>query len=158
MRRTFAKLILEKVSQDDRIIVATGDLGYGMWDELRASFPDNFYNVGSAEQLLLGIGIGLAEDGKIPILYSITPFLLCRPFELIRSYINHENIPVKLTGSGRDRDYSHDGFTHWAEDHREIVSIFNNVSPYYPDEPAELEEVFLDFLYSPEPSYLNLKR
>ena len=96
--------------------------------------------------------------GKIPICYSITPFLLYRPFELIRNYINHENIPVKLVGSGRGKDYDHDGFTHWAEDDLKILDSFPNIQIYVPENIVELNNVFNEFLYNGRPSYLNLTR
>ena len=35
---------------------------------------------------------------------------------IIRNYVNYEKIPVKLIGSGRDRDYEHDGISHWSDD------------------------------------------
>ena len=64
--------------------------------------------------LMVGMGIGMAMEGKIPICYSMTPFVLYRPFELIRTYIDHENITVKLIGAGRDKDYDWLGFSHWV--------------------------------------------
>lgn len=113
-------------------------------------------NIGASEQVLVGVGVGLAEMGYIPICYSITPFLLYRPFEMIRNYVNHENIPVKLVGSGRDKDYSHDGFTHWAEDDIDIMKELKNIQLY---KPAELtDELFEEFITSKSPAYLNLSR
>jgi transketolase len=50
------------------------------------------------------------------VVYSITPFVLYRPFEWIRNYLDHEKIPVKLVGGGRDKDYGYLGFSHWAEE------------------------------------------
>ena len=138
------------------IVVVTADLGYKMWDPIRAAYPNQFYNVGSAEQLMVGAGVGLALSGKIPILYSITPFLLYRPFELIRNYVNHEKIPVKLVGSGRDKDYTHDGFSHWAEE--DVHDVFPNINQKYPDSLEELRDIFQKVIYNGLPCYLNLRR
>lgn len=153
MRRLFADLLLAEIKNNPNIILITADLGYKMWDEIRDTFPKQFYNVGSAEQLMLGAGIGLALSNKIPILYSITPFLLYRPFEFIRNYVNHEKIPVKLIGSGRNKDYLHDGFSHWAEE--DLTQIFPNIKQYYPN---KIEEIFQEMLYNNLPCYVNLKR
>lgn len=142
----------------ENIYLITADLGFGILDRCKQDFPDRFFNAGAAEQLMIGIGIGLAENKKIPICYSITPFLLCRPFELIRNYINYENIPVKLVGAGRDKDYSHDGISHWAEDDEKILSCLPNVRVYKPQTEDELIEQFENFLYTNEPAYLNLRR
>ena len=94
----------------------------------------------------------------IPIVYSITPFLLYRPFEIIRTYIDHEKIPVKMVGSGRDKDYAHDGFTHWAEDDKKIMSCFENIVQFHPQTKDELAEKIPSLLNNPFPVYLNLRR
>lgn len=158
MRRDFAKLIREEMRVNKNIILLTGDLGYGLFDGFDKEFPNQYYNVGSSEQLLLGIGIGISQQYKIPVCYSITPFLLYRPFELIRNYLGHENTPVKLVGSGRDREYSHDGFTHWAEDDLETLGLFTNIEIYVPDTIDMLKKDFKNFLYKEEPAYLSLSR
>ena len=140
------------------IYLVTGDLGYGLWDKIRLDFSNRFYNVGSAEQLMMGAAIGIAMEGKIPVVYSITPFLLYRPFELIRNYLNHEKIPVKLVGGGRNQDYGYLGFSHWAEDDIKIMSCFENIRRYYPKSEKELKNKYKNFLYSQDPAYMNLKR
>ena len=158
MRRHFSKLLKEEMQRNEHLCLITGDLGYGLWDEIRDEYPDRFFNVGSAEQLMMGVGIGLAMENKIPIVYSITPFLLYRPFELIRNYLNHEKIPVKMVGGGRDKDYGYLGFSHWAEDDKEIMSCFDNIHTSHPESEEELSNMFYYFLYSEQPAYLNLKR
>jgi len=158
MRREFAKLTRELMSNNEKVFVLTGDLGFGMWDAVRAEYPSRTYNVGAAEQLLLGAGAGLALAGKIPLCYSITPFLLYRPFEILRNYINHENIPVKLIGSGRDRDYAHDGFSHWAEDDKQVLDLFPNIETFHPETTLELKQNFERLILSDRPCYINLKR
>lgn len=157
-RRRFADLISESMKHDPSIVVVTGDLGYKTWDDIRQKFPDRFFNVGASEQSLIGIGVGLALKGKKPILYSITPFLLYRPFETIRNYIHHEKIPVILVGSGRNKDYAHDGFSHWAEEDRAVLNILKNVDAYWPESCDELNSIVPKVLLSETPSYINLKR
>jgi transketolase len=105
---------------------------------------------------MIGMAVGLAQSGYIPVCYSITPFLLYRPFEQIRNYLNHDEIPVKLVGSGRDRDYGHCGFTHWSEDDVSIMKCLPNIRIY---KPLKIDEVIVnEFLTSPDPAYLNLAR
>jgi transketolase len=104
----------------------------------------------------MGAAIGLAMDGYIPIVYSITPFALYRPFELIRNYLDHENIPVKILGGGRDRDYGYLGFSHWAEDDIKILSVFENIETYKP--AIVNDSIFRKWLYSDKPGYFNLAK
>lgn len=158
MRRLFADLIYQQMSKNKNIWIISGDLGYKVWDQTRKDFPERFINVGAAEQVMIGIAVGLALEGKIPIVYSITTFLLYRPFETIRNYINHEKIPVKLVGSGRDKDYSHDGFSHWAEEDKEVMKIFSNIKARWPKDNKELSDLMDNFINDLSPWYVNLKR
>mgnify|MGYP003629310248 CR=1 FL=1 len=64
MRKKFSSLLYEEMAVNDNIVVLTGDLGYGLWDKIKLDFPDRFYNVGSAEQLMVGMAVGLAMEGK----------------------------------------------------------------------------------------------
>ena len=158
MRKEYAKLLYNEMKKNKNIIVLTADLGFGILDDIKNSFSDRFYNVGAAEQLMIGTAIGLAENNKIPICYSITPFLLYRPFEFLRNYVNYEKINIKLVGAGRDKDYSHDGISHWAEDDEMILKSLPNIKIYKPNCLIELTNTWENFIYSNSPSYLNLKR
>jgi transketolase len=157
MRSTFVKLLQIEMEKNNKIILITADIGYGILDNLIKKFPDRVLNIGSSEFLMIGIAIGYYYSGFLPICYTITPFLLFRPFEMIRNYINYENLNIKLVGSGRDKDYNHDGFTHWAEDDvTTIENCFKNIIVYKPE--ILKNEIFNSFLYNNKPSYLNLKR
>jgi len=158
MRRCFADILHAKMSKHNDIWVVTGDLGYKMWDEIRRDYAGRFINVGAAEQAMVGIGIGLALEGKIPFVYSITPFLLYRPLECIRNYINREKIPVKLVGSGRNNDYTQDGFSHWAEEDKDIMRIFSNIKAFWPEKNEDLSELIDEMIKNSTPYYLNLRK
>ena len=134
MRKQFAKYLHDEMSINEDIYLLTGDLGYGLWDRIKIDYPDRFINTLSSEQLMLGIACGLAMEGKLPVVYSITPFVLYRPFEWIRNYLNHEQVPVKLVGGGRDKDYGYLGFSHWAEEDIDIMSNFKNIELFKPKE------------------------
>lgn len=158
MRAAFAHALHKQMKKNDEIWVITGDLGYKMWDQVRKDFPSRFINVGAAEQSMIGIAVGLALEGKIPVVYSITTFLLYRPFETIRNYIHHEKIPVKLIGAGRDRDYVHDGISHWAEEDRKVMKILTNIQSIWPNTIAEIPSLTRRMLKSKKPWYINLRK
>lgn len=153
MRRKFASDLYELMKNDRNIILITADLGFGMFDKIRDELPDQYYNVGAAEQVMMDMAVGMTLAGKIVVTYSITPFLLFRPFETIRNYIDHENIPVKMVGSGRGEDYETEGFSHDATDDY-IIKHFRNIKFIVPQDDFDLRVL----LYSKEPVYLNLKR
>jgi transketolase len=157
MRRVFAAILEEEMAVNNKIYLLTADIGFGVLDSLRARFPDRVINVGSSESLMLGIALGFAYEGRIVICYTITPFLIYRPFEMIRNYINYEKTPIKLVGCGRDKDYPHDGITHWAEDDETIMAAsFPYIGVHKPWEITR--EYVKGVLYSGLPEYLNLTR
>ena len=158
MRGWFSYEIYNHMVENKDIWLVTGDLGWGMWDKVKRDFPERYVNVGAAEQAMVGVSVGLAMEGKIPITYSITPFLLYRPFETIRNYVDHEEVAVKLVGSGRDRDYQHDGFSHWSEEDRHIMKLFENIRSYWPKTKEEIPTLVKEMIETPKPYYINLRR
>jgi len=155
-RREFVSLLINEMNKNEKIFLLTGDLGFGLFDDIKKDFPNRFINVGSCEQLMLGLAVGLSYEGWIPLCYSITPFLLYRPFEFIRNYLNHELANVKLVGGGRNKDYKNLGFSHWAEDDVKIISSLDNIKIYKPEKMSP--EIFNEFIYNNKPSYINLIR
>lgn len=167
MRGWFAWSLHQEMRKNKDIVVITGDLGYGMFDTIRSDFEDRFINTGAAEQCMTDIVIGMALQGKIPVVYSITPFLLYRPFEAIRTYINHEKLNVKLIGGGRDKDYEHDGISHWSEDALKLFlfwdgvpedAILCNIKDRWPKSKEEIPKIVKEMLESKEPYFLSLRR
>ena len=158
MRRDFADRLHLEMRKNKDIVVLTGDLGYGLWDRIRIDYQDRFFNVGSSEQLMMGMASGFAMEGKIPVVYSITPFLLYRPFEFVRNYVNHEKLPVKLIGGGRDRDYGYLGFSHWAEEDKQIMKNFKNIKMVHPSNVDVMNDNFKYVIDKKTPLYMNLKR
>lgn len=139
------------------VIVLTADLGFGLFDEMRESYPQRFYNVGASEQAMSDIAVGLSLSGKIPVMYTITPFFY-RCFETIRTYINHESIKVIMLGSGRDSDYEVDGFSHFAGDDFAMFSNFRNIQKVWPPDADIACQVLEEAINSDKPYYINLSR
>ena len=65
MRGTFIRTLVELAKEDHRILFLTGDLGYTVVEPFSDQFPERFFNVGVAEQNMIGLATGLAEAGGI---------------------------------------------------------------------------------------------
>lgn len=154
----FSYTLWQEMAKSKDIFVLTADVGHGVFNDIQKDYPDRFINVGAAEQSLLDIGVGLAMSGKIPICYSITPFLIYRGFETIRNYIDHEGIPVILIGRGRDKDYLDCGFSHWAEENKDAMRIFKNIICHWPETNEEVSVAILEAINLRRPTYINLSR
>lgn len=164
-RGYFAHALYNEMCENPDIFLVVADLGYKVFDRIQTDFPERFINVGAAEQAAVGISVGLAQEGRVPFVYSITPFLLYRPFETIRNYLEHEQVPVKLVGSGRDKDYKHDGFSHWAEEDKFLFAsdipaqrMFNNIEAYWPRTQGDISQLLHNIITNGKPTYINLTR
>jgi len=158
MRGYFAYYVYEAMEKNNDIFVVLPDLGKGMFDSIRDDFPDRVIITGAAEQACVDLAVGLALSGKIPIVYTITPFLIFRAFESIRNYINRENLNVKLVGSGRDKDYDQDGFSHYAIDVPQALGMFGNIVEYYPEDKEEMKWLVGEMIKHDEPMFISLRR
>ena len=96
---------------DERIVLLTGDLGFTVFEPFAERFPDRFFNVGVAEQNMVGVATGLAEAGFIPFVYSIATFATLRPYEFIRNGPVLHRLPVRIVGVGGGLEYGTNGFT-----------------------------------------------
>lgn len=159
MRGYFAYELYQQMAKNKDIWLIVGDLGYKVFDHHFEDFPDRCINAGAAEQAMADIAVGLSYAGRIPFIYSITPFLIYRPFETLRTYINHEKLNVKLVGSGRDSDYEHDGISHNASDVRKIVTEgLPLIHQYWPISKENIPHTLENMVVCKFSDFLSLKR
>jgi transketolase len=114
VRQAFVSAVTELAANDERVVLLTGDLGFMVVEQFAERFPDRFYNVGVAEQNMVGMATGLAEAGFVPFVYSIATFASMRPYEFIRNGPLLHELPVRIAGIGGGFDYGHNGVTHFA--------------------------------------------
>jgi transketolase len=114
VRGTFIKTLTDLAEHDPRIVLLTGDLGFTVVEPFRDRFPERFYNVGVAEQNMIGVATGLAESGFRPFAYSIATFATMRPYEFIRNGPINQQLPVRVVGVGGGFEYGPNGPTHFA--------------------------------------------
>lgn len=157
MRKEYFKLLYKLMRDNNDIYALTADLGYGGFDSIKRDYKDRFFNCGASEQAMMDIAVGLVLAGKLPFTYTITPFYL-RAYETIRTYINHEKYPIIMAGSGRDKDYEHDGVSHWADDIDKLFAPFNNIVKFYPDNIEGMKTAVESAVYMKQPIFISLKR
>lgn len=155
MRREFGKFLAEIAETDDDIYLLVGDVGYGIFDEFRRKFLQRFINLGICEQSLIGVAAGMALEGLKPYVYTITPFLIERPFEQVKLDIDQQNVNVKLVGYA---DYPTQGPTHAELDGKKLMSLFNNIDSYFPKNSMETREALVKSYKSGKPTFISLKK
>ena len=85
MRDAFVRALMKEAAVNDRLVLVTGDLGFGVLKPFWETYPDQFVNAGIAEQSMTGLASGLAATGRTVITYSIGNFPTLRCLEQIRN-------------------------------------------------------------------------
>jgi transketolase len=145
MRGTFIKTLVEIAERDPRILLLTGDLGYMVVEPFAEKFKQRFFNVGVAEQNLIGLATGLAESGFIPFVYSIVPFAVLRPYEFIRNGPILQQLPVRIVGTGGGFEYGTNGATHYGLEDVGVLRIQPGITVIA---PADFEQARASLLAS----------
>jgi transketolase len=137
MRAQFAQALVELAERDDRVVLLTGDLGFTILEPFAEQFPDRFFNVGVAEQNMIGLATGLAEAGFVPFTYSIATFAALRPYEFIRNGPVLHELPVRMVGIGGGLDYSFNGVTHYALEDVGVLRLQPDLTTIIPADPDQ---------------------
>ena len=154
MRYKFGTLITELARKDKDIVLIVGDIGYRVFDEFREEFPERFFNFGICEQTIISAASGLALEGLKPWVYTITPFLIERPFEQIKLDINQQKANVKLVGFA---DYPTLGPTHSEINAKKMMQLFKYIKSFFPRNNSEVIK-FTKKAYSlKSPCFISLK-
>ncbi len=137
MRAAFAQALTELAERDERVLLLTADLGYMVLEPFAEKFPRRFFNVGVAEQNMLGLATGLAEAGYVPFAYSIATFASMRPYEFLRNGAVLHRLPVRLVGVGAGFDYGPNGVTHYALEDVGLMRLQPDLTILTPADPAQ---------------------
>jgi transketolase len=156
MRAEFAAELVAVAREDPRIVLLTGDLGFAVLEPFAEEFPDRFFNVGVAEQNMLGLATGLADAGLLPFAYSIATFASMRPYEFLRNGAALHELPVRLVGMGAGFDYGHNGVTHYALEDVAIMRAQPAVSTVAPADAEQARNALRATLDRPGPIYFRL--
>lgn len=145
-------------ANDPRVLLLTGDLGYGVVEGFAKRFPERFLNVGVAEQNLIAVATGLAEAGFLPFVYSIAPFAVLRPLEFIRNGPVLHRLPVRILGVGGGFEYGGAGATHHALEELGMLRSLPGLVVAAPADAAQACAALHATFGVPGPVYLRIGR
>lgn len=158
MRDRFIKHLGEIAGKDLRIILVTGDLGFGVFNEFREKYPDQFLNVGVAEQNMTGVATGLALEGHIAFTYSIANFPTLRCLEQIRNDSCYHNADVKIVSIGGGFSYGSLGISHHATEDLAIMRSLPDITVVSPCGLWETGEATEAIINTPGTCFLRLDK
>lgn len=137
MRDTFVKTLIEIAKADKDVHLLTGDLGFGVLKPYWEQLPEQFTNVGIAEQNMTGIAAGLALSGKKVFTYSIGNFPTLRCLEQIRNDCAYHGANVKIVCVGGGFVYGSLGMSHHATEDLAIMRALPSVVVMAPGDLTE---------------------
>lgn len=158
MRGKILNALLARMKTDERLFFLTGDMGINLVEPIEEAFPKRFLNVGIAEQNLIGVAGGLCNLGFLPVVYTISNFLIHRCLEQIRDdIVLHEN-KVILLGTSAGFDNAPLGPTHHIVDEWGMLKGLPGID-VYATSSVEFAEKALDLVIGRENSaYIRIAK
>lgn len=137
MRSVFNKALLRIARNDRRVHLVLADIGYGEIEPFAEALPNQYLNVGVAEQNMTGVAAGLALEGNIAVTYSIANFPTIRCLEQIRNDVCYHRANVKIVIIGGGLSYGALGVSHHAT---EDLAIMRSLPDLVVLAPADFKE------------------
>ena len=158
MRDHFINSLLNLIPVFPNIVLITGDLGFGVLDDLRNNYPDNFINAGVAEQNMTGIATGMALEGKIVFTYSIANFPTLRCLEQIRNDACYHGVNVNIVSIGGGFSYGALGISHHATEDLSIMRSLPEITVVSPSSFWEVEQATRAIVENDKVCYLRIDK
>lgn len=144
MRERFASVVSRLLDDDPRLAVVLAEIGKDGFTDAARAHPDRVINVGIREQLLVGVGGGLALSGMRPILHTFASFLVERPFEQVKLDFGHQDVGGVLVSAAGSYDWPAGGYTHMAPGDVALLDTLDGWTVHVPGHPDEAETLLRD--------------
>ena len=158
MRKIFIETLCDLARHNPRVLLLTGDLGYSVIEPFADQFPKQFFNMGVAEQNMVGVATGLAEAGFIPFVYSISSFAVLRPYEFIRNGPIVHQAKVRIVGVGGGFDYGPAGVTHYALEDIGVLRMQKGIKVIVPCDSPQTKTALAKTWDLPGPIYYRISK
>lgn len=159
LRVAFGETIAELAEEDARIVVLDGDLGSSTRaDIFEQSHPDRFFQMGIAEQNMLGVAAGMATLGFVPFVSTFACFAVARALDSVRVLIAQPALNVKITGGYAGLLAGKTGKTHLMFDDVAIMRALGNMTVVAPADEVEARQAIRAIARFDGPVYIRLTR
>lgn len=158
-RDAYGKALVKLGAMDPRVVVLDADLSKSTKTaDFMKHYPDRFFNVGIAEQNMMGIAAGLAAAGKIPFASTFAVFAAGRAFEQVRNSIAYTCLNVKIAATHAGLTVGEDGASHQAIADLAAMRALPNMTVIVPADGVETEQAVFAAAGAEGPFYIRLGR
>ena len=158
MRDELVKLIIQWMEKDDNVVFLTADIGGGVYKQLYKLFPERVFNVGIAEQNMIGMAAGLTNMGFRVLCYSKTCFISLRVVDQIKNALCYSLNNVILIASDAGYDEANAGYPHISLEDIGVIQSLPDMDIYLPSTTWGLRRCFQKMHNSKHPSYLRMNK
>ncbi|GGZ50686.1 transketolase [Streptomyces inusitatus] len=156
MRDRFISTTSQLLDEDPRLAVVLADISSDGFRPAQQAHPDRVINVGIREQLLIGVGGGLALTGVRPVVHTFASFLVERPFEQVKLDFGHQGTGAVLVSAGASYDWPAGGFTHMAPGDVALMDTLDGWTIHVPGHPDEAEALLREAVKGDDRVYVRL--
>lgn len=158
-RDAYGKALLELGNTKDEIVVLDADLSKSTkTNEFANKFPSRFFNMGIAEQNLIGEACGFAASGKIPFVSTFAMFAAGRGFEIIRNSACYAKLNIKICATHAGITVGEDGGSHQSVEDISIMRSIPNMTVLVPADGVETSKIVFEIAKYNGPVYVRLGR
>ncbi len=158
-REIYGRVLAEMSKADDRIVGLSADLAKSTAIAIfEKEHPGRFFNVGIAEQNLMGVAAGMAKMGLIPFASTFATFASMRAAEQVRTDICYQNLPVKIIATHGGISFGAAGTTHHCTEDIAIMRSFANMTVILPADGTETANAVRACVDLPGPVYIRIGR
>lgn len=158
-RDAFGEVLLELGEEYKNLVVLTADLAESTRvKKFSQKFPQRFFNMGIAEQNMIGVAAGLAQCGKIVVVTSFAIFASGRAWEQIRYSISHSHSNVKIVATHGGISVGEDGASHQGTEDISIMRTIPGIKVIVPADGVETKKAIRAVLKIKDPVYIRLGR
>jgi transketolase len=158
MRDAFVRALSELAAEDPRVMLITGDLGFGVLTDFAERFPASFLNAGVAEQNMTAVACGMAMAGARAYTYSIGNFPTLRCLEQLRNDVCHHHADVTVVAVGGGFSYGQVGMTHFATEDLAILRTLPQMTVVAPSDPWQAHALTRQLHARGGPQYLRIDK
>jgi len=155
MREQMASTIAELMNTDPRLVMVLCDISAGLFEDAATAHPGRVLNLGIMEQTAVSLAAGFALEGFVPVVHSIAPFVVERPFEQIKDDFCYQRLGGNFISIGASYDYASDGMTHQAPGDVAILRTLPGMEVVVPGTPAEFDLLFREAYADGAPTYFR---
>ena len=158
-RQSYGEALKELGKENKKIVVLDADLSTATKTELFAKeFPDRFFDIGIAEQDMIGTAAGFATCGKVPFASTFAIFAAGRAYDQIRNSVCYPNLNVKICATHAGVTVGEDGATHQMLEDLAMMRTLPNLKVFSPSDDIETKFLINEISKIDGPCYVRLSR